>query len=168
MCFTCFPVCCSTSQGGSPPGCSLTRRLSTAISAQGCLRPLLGHWVPPYHSDSFLLFGSFAMAVALTGRAKMEARLSALLENNDVTIPVMDRLGDAGVITLSLFSNIGLNREKFVEFIEKPPILIKADDVPAALEQAKVIGCWEQARTMREVETRARAERIAQRLPPPN
>ena len=77
----------------------------------------------------------------------------------------MDKLGTAGVTTISIINCIGVD-QAFIDFIEKEPLDIKSDTVPNTIEQAKVIGVYEAAKSTWQVEMKAASERQVNALPP--
>ena len=78
----------------------------------------------------------------------------------------MNKFGDAGVVSMSVFTCLATSREKFVEFIEKAPLNMVSNTVPETIEQAKLIAAWETSRVAKKFEVEAAAQRRVQRLPP--
>ena len=104
--------------------------------------------------------------MALKGKELIEPRLLAILQNNGVSEKVMDVLGDNGVVALNVFACCGIDKQRFIDFIAKPPIGVSGTDVPGIIERAKLISAWESANTLKDVEVRNTAERLVQKLPP--
>ena len=87
------------------------------------------------------------MAVATRGRDKLEPRLLGLMESQGVSPEHMDKLGDAGVTTLAVINCVAVDRQSFIDFIEKAPLEIKNTTVVETISQAKVIAGYEAAKT---------------------
>ena len=107
-----------------------------------------------------------AASASATGKDKLEPRLFALLQNNDVKDSVMDSFGNAGLVALNVFAHIAPSAEKLAAVLAREPINLKDDDLAGILEIAKVTSAWETAKTMKEVEIKADADRISLSLPP--
>ena len=107
-----------------------------------------------------------AVASVPAGREKIEPRLLGLMESLGVSVANMGKLGTAGVTTISIINCIGVDRQAFIAFIEKEPLDIKSDTVPNTIEQAKVIGVYEAAKSTWQVEMKAASERQVNALPP--
>ena len=99
------------------------------------------------------------VAIAARGRDKIEPRLLGLMEIQGVAAEHMDKLGDAGVTTLAIMNCVAVDRQSFVEFIEKAPLEIKNTTVMETISQAKVIAVYEAAKMSWQVELKAASER---------
>ena len=110
----------------------------------------------------FVLYDFLEMA---SGKDKMEPRLMSIIASEGVATATMDKLGDSGVTSLSVFTCLASSREKFVEFIEKAPLNVVSGTVMETIEQAKLIAAWEAARVSRTIDVEAAAQRRSQRLP---
>ena len=105
-------------------------------------------------------------ATATRGRDKLEPRLLGLMESQGVSPEHMDKLGDAGVTTLAVINCVAVDRQSFIDFIEKAPLEIKNTTVVETISQAKVIAVYEAAKMSWQVELKAASERQVNALPP--
>ena len=106
------------------------------------------------------------MAAARTGKDLLEPRMLALLATHQVSPNTMDLLGNNGITTLTVFTCLALNQEKFREIWEKPPFDLKSDNLAGVVEQAKIISAYEAAKVSHQVTTEQEARRILNNLPP--
>ena len=75
-------------------------------------------------------------APARKGRDEMEPRLLGLMQTHGVSENNMDKLGDAGVTTISIINCVVIGRKELIEFIEKEPLEIRSGMVMNTIEQA--------------------------------
>ena len=94
--------------------------------------------------------GSTSSILALTaptglnGAAKLDPRFAAILAQNDVPVGQRDLLGDAGVLTTSVFGHIARTEEKLEKFLKRV-INLDSDINPMdAIPIAKLVIVWEQ------------------------
>jgi hypothetical protein len=106
-------------------------------------------------------------APAGPARNKLESRFGWLLANEGVSAATMDAFGDLGLHTLTNFRYIAKDDDKLRQFLKKAPFNLDEDaDARQALEVAKVVAVFEAAKETVTVETKHRAERLHQDLPP--
>ena len=111
-------------------------------------------------------FCQFFVVFTMSGKDKLEPRLMGIMTGEGVSEATMNKFGDAGVVSMSVFTCLATSREKFVEFIEKAPLNMVSNTVPETIEQAKLIAAWETSRVAKKFEVEAAAQRRVQRLPP--
>ena len=107
-----------------------------------------------------------AHATTITGRAKLDSRLLAILTANDVPQAISDLIGDANVKTTGVFGHLAKNDAKFEAWAKKVLKLdtdVRPEDA-VTLAQLTIVGevCLKRS----EVESEAAAHRAVNHLPP--
>ena len=93
------------------------------------------------------------------GKEAMEPRLLAHFMGAGVPDDILNKLGAAGVTTLSLFASLGGDEKGFRAFLERPGLEIEATDLLSSVSQARVVTAWRTANTMNTVEIETQAKR---------
>ena len=102
----------------------------------------------------------------MPGRDKIEARLLAILTNNDVDTNLLDIFGDNGITKLTTFSFLAPDSTKLSALLDGNPFNLGSGSLPDQLQKATILAAWEAAKGPREVEVKKQSERIASNMPP--
>ena len=107
-----------------------------------------------------------AVVQANSGKDKIEVRLHSLLTNAGCDDATLDKLGDAGLKTISIFTSIADSKEKFRELLDSDDVGLKATDLPSKLQQAAIMCVYKACLSHEEVEVRLATQRKMDRQPP--
>lgn len=83
--------------------------------------------------------GNAPASATSSGKEKMERRLLAHFIGADVPNKHLDKLGDAGVTTISLFASFGGGETEFRRVLARPGIDIVATDLASSVLQARIV-----------------------------
>ena len=78
-------------------------------------------------------------SASASGKEKMEPRLLAHFMGADVPSEFLDKLGNAGVTTVSLFASLGGSESEFRQFLGRTGIDIVAVDLASSVLQARIV-----------------------------
>ena len=80
--------------------------------------------------------------------------------------PIIEKLGWAGVWSLTLFAFLGGSEDGFRTYLERPGMDIVATDLTTSVQQATIVATWRAANTMSHIEVETSVKRLMANPPP--